>query len=810
MGVEIADINNDGWNDIYTLDMLPEDPYILKTSLGEDGFNQFKLKLGFGYQHQYARNNLQINNGNGTFSEVGMFANVYASDWSWGTLIFDFDWDGYKDVFVSNGIPRRMNDIDYMNFRLSDDNLKYKTSNNVLEKQEILDIVERIPTIKIPNKFYQNTGQISFTDIHQKILNDENTFSNGTAYADFDGDGDLDIITNNLFDTPFIYKNLTAEKRDTIHTDKNFIFIKPIGSPNNIDAIGAKLIIKKKNGEQLIRENFPTRGYQSSVQEGLYLGIGKKELIEEIILIWPDHSYETILPKFNQVEAIRWRAGLPKFDFLNFYKKTPQFNFKDITETTQLNYKHKENPFVEFNRERLMPHMVSSDGPALAVGDVNGDGLEDVFLGSAKFERSQLFIQQSDGTFEKNTPMAIVEDSIFEDVDAVFIDIDNDNDLDLAIAAGGNEFKGTSEPLKQRIYLNEGNGVFFEKIYLPNAYVTASCILPTDINQDGKIDIFIGGRAVTSNYGVVPSSYLFLNKGNGEFEDVTDKYSKSLQKAGLVKDGKWVDIDKDGDEDLILATEWNPIQIYINENQQLIRHDINDMTGWWSFVMPYDVDNDGDIDLVAGNLGENTRFEPTKKEPVRMYLNDFDDNGKVEQILTYYMNGKEIPFANHAELTMQLPHLKKNYILSKDLARASLEDILGKKKLKTSIKYEVNTFQSMYFENKGNLKFDAKPLPDVLQWSSMESAFLQDLDADGIQDLLIGGNFYDSNIEMGRYDSNFGNVLKLNKEGLKSFSLGEVSVKGQVRHIQSIRINGKSCFIFAKNNEPVQVLQLNE
>ncbi len=816
MGVDMADLNNDGWSEILSLDMLPADPYVLKTSLGEDGFDIFKFKIGHGYNHQYARNNLQLNNGNGTFSEIAMFAGVHATDWSWAGLFTDFDYDGYKDIFISNGIPRRMNDIDYVNFRLGDADTKFKTDNNHLKEEE-LSIIEKMPKVKLENKFFRNNGDLTFTDIHQHIKNDKTSYSNGAAYADLDNDGDLDIVTNNIEDAPFVYKNMTMERTDLT---ANYLAFQFEGSPENRQAIGARIVFtyrrlqspsskekrRLKSPIRQIYEHYPVRGYQSSMAPGLSIGVGEKADIENIKVIWSDGTFELLNNvKFNETNIVKWKPGLTKFDFktLSAPKKNA-YQFEDMTNQSGIDFQHEENPFVEFNRESLIPHMVSSEGPALAVGDVNGDQLEDIFIGSAKRRKSALFLQQKNGTFRENTPAVITNDSLFEDVDAVLVDIENDGDLDLVIASGGNEYRGKSEARKQRAYLNDGKGNFQRKDVFPDALLTASCILPADYNGDGLIDFFIGGRAIPYNYGKTPKSYLYKNKGNGEFEEVIDE---KLNQAGLVKDGTWYDMDGDGDQDLVLAIEWQPIQIFTNNNGQFEQKSINNLSGWWNFVLPHDFDNDGDVDILAGNLGTNARLKPTKEEPIRLYVNDFDDNQQVEQILTYYLDGKEIPFNNHAELIKQMVGLKKKYLYAKDLAKASMTEIFGKAKLQEAEVLEVNYLQSAYFENTGE-GFKTHPLPAELQFSTLEAARLQDLDKDGKSEVILGGNFYDSNIEMGRYDASYGHLLSIGKNGKMEINpLGEVVVKGQTRRIKVVNVKGEDYLIFGKNGAPIQVLK---
>jgi hypothetical protein len=805
MGVDIADFNNDGWDDIISLDMLPEDPVMLKTSLGEDTYNLFLQKVGYGYYYQYTRNNLQLNNGDGTFSEIGLFAGVAATDWSWSPLFMDFDNDGKKDLFISNGIPRRMNDIDYVKFQENRE-LKLKgDSRSVVESE--LDLVEKMPRVKLPNKFFHNSGQLRFDDVTANIKSAAVTFSNGAIYADLDNDGDLDVVVNNLEDEPFIYRNLSndhpAEKHDFLSFDLK-------GSEENIHGIGTNVLIYKKNGEKITSAFYPVRGFLSSAQIPLHIGVGDSTLVDSIVVIWPDRTFKRLdKPTFNRTQTLAWKPGLPVFDYHKIqYKDKGPFAFEDITAQTQLNFKHVENPFIEFNREPLIPNMVSREGPALAVGDVNGDGLEDVFFGSALREKSALYLQQKDGTFQLHTPEAILKDSIFEDVDAVFADIDNDGDLDLVIASGGNEFSGKEPAMKQRAYLNDGKGNFTIADPFPDLYMTASCVLPVDFNHDGKIDFFFGGRSVPWKYGVTPNSYLMQNMGNGRFEDVTRKIAPGLQEIGLVKNGTWADLDGDGDPDLLLALEWGPITAFINQGNHFEQKPLATGSGWWNFVVAGDFDGDGDIDILAGNTGMNSRFHPTPAEPVRMYVNDFDDNGRVDQILTYYVKGKEIPFANFEELTKALPMLKKKYLYSKDLAKGTIADIFGKDKLSKSILREADNFVSTYFENVGpNLTYKAHPLPDELQFSTLNAGDWADLNGDGKKEMLLGGNFYECNIEMGRYDAFFGRILTFGKDGaMQSNRLGNLIVKGQTRRIRPITIAGKPCFIYAQNNDQARVV----
>jgi hypothetical protein len=807
MGVDMGDINNDGWADIVSLDMLPEDPEILKSSLGEDNWDLYHFKIGFGYHYQFAHNCLQLNNGDGTFAEIALYAGMAATDWSWSPLFMDFDQDGYKDLFISNGIPRRMNDIDYVKFQ--EDRQMSLLPNGISVEEKEFEVIEKMPRIKVANKFYKNNGALQFIDQEKQIDNNLPSFSTGAVYADFDGDGDLDVVVNNQEDEPFIYKNLLAEKHSSGIDYLSFNFL---GNPENINGIGTKVLIYKKNAEIKSEEYYPVRGYQSSALLPLHIGIGDRSQVDSIVVIWPDRHYQVLSDiQYNTIQNIRWTPGLPSFDFKRLQKKaSPAFAFSDITEASQLKFKHKENPFVHFNRERLIPNMVSSEGPALVVGDVNGDGLEDVFLGSAKRERSALFLQTAQGTFMEKTPAAILQDSLFEDVDAVMADIENDGDLDLVIAAGGDEYRGTEEPMKQRAYINDGKGQFQRADPFPTLFMTASCVLATDFNGDGLVDFFFGGRAIPWKYGLTPNSYLMLNKGNGQFEDVTKQISKDLSKAGLVKNGAWADIDSDGDQDLVLAIEWEPITIYYNQNGRLEKQTIDQKNSWWNFALPADFDGDGDLDILAGNTGQNSRLKPSEKEPLELYIHDFDNSGNVQQLMSYYVKGKKIPFANYEDIIKAFPSLKKKYLYAKDYAKASMEDLFGASVLNKAVKRSINTLESIYYENTGQGKFVAHTLPASLQWSSLQAATITDLNGDGKKEIILGGNFYDCAIELGRYDCNYGNVLQIGSKGIMSVStLGDLRIKDQVRRIEPIRIRDKTAYILARNNQTTLVIQAN-
>jgi len=803
MGVDVADVNNDGYPEIISMDMLPSDPYMLKRSLGEDEYDIFYHKISVGYNYQYTRNNLQYNRKNGMFSEVGLYSGVYATDWSWAPLWMDFDNDGLKDLFISNGIPKRMNDMDYVNF-VSNEEIQQKLRENKMDEKDMA-LVNKFPEIKIPNKFFLNKGNLSFEDAGASISNDKPTFSNGAVYADLDNDGDLDVVVNNIDDAVMVYENKSNDKKD-----KPFVEIKLKGAANNINAIGAKVVLFANNGIRTYEKN-PARGFQSSMEIPLHIGLVNTK-VDSAFLIWPDNSFQSIsLSNKESHISFTYQKGLPKFDYgkITSHWKNETKPMEEITVQTGLNYVHHENPFIEFNREFLIPHMVSTEGPALAVADINHDGLEDVFIGSSKTFHNAIFLQQPNGKFIQTKQPLMLLDSMMEDVDAQFIDVNNDGNLDLVIATGGNEYYGQDEHLKPRVYLNDGKANFKKsENAFGDIFVTQSCVVPFDFNGDGFVDLFIGGRSVPWEYGKTPRSYLLQNDGTGKFIDVTEKYTKELGNIGMVTQALWFDINKDGQKDLIVCCEWGGITAFIKNKNSFTKKELTDKKGWWNFVLPVDINNDGNIDLIAGNLGLNSRLHATDKEPVRLYYNDFDDNGKKEQILTYYLNGKEIPFANKDELQKQMPVIKKKFLYADDFAKSTLEQIFSKEKLQNAQLLTANYFSNAVLINHGNLNFTIEALPWEAQLSSLRDAIVVDANGDNLPDILIAGNYYDNNIQMGRYDADYGTLL-INKGNGKfvTENINGLQIKGQVRHIKSININHQPAFILAKNNDSTIIIR---
>lgn len=808
MGSDIADINNDGFMDLMTLDMYPEDETVEKSSAGEDPFDIYQYKLEFGYFNQYSRNCLQLNMGGQKFIDIAPMAGVSATDWSWSTLINDFDGDGIKDIFVANGIVKRPNDLNYMKFIMGD-----SPQNSQFSKQEYdKKALDLMPDGKVHNYFFKGNQNLQFDDKSMSWGFEEAKIANGATYADLDNDGDLEIITNNINAEATIYNNQSIE-----NLGNSFCKIKLTGESQNTFGIGAKVVLNA-NGIEQTQQLMPTRGFMSAVEPILTFGLGKNvQMIDTIKVIWESGKGQVLTKvKVNTTLILDEKNAKLISPIL---AKPVQLTFEEVSNKLNLNFIHKENQYFDFNRESLIPFKVSTEGSKIAVGDVNNDGKEDLYMGGAKGQSGELFLQNASG-FINSKQVDFIKDAIFEDVDAVFLDIDNDKDLDLYVVSGGNEFYENNVEQFDRIYRNDGKGNFKRDVSaLPKMFSNKSCVRPFDFDKDGDLDLFVGGRVVPFNYGKTPTSYLLINngKGNGSSPQFTDKIKQlapELQTAGMVTNAIWSDIDNDGDADLIVIGDWMPIKMYQNDKGKLslIDNDLSEKTGFWQGILANDFDRDGDVDFVVGNIGLNTKFKKNPKQnALRMYVKDIDGNGSVEQILTYNRNDKWFPVATKDELGKQIPSIINKRFTDYSLyAGRTIEDIFYPEQLEKAEIKEVNTFESVYLENLGSNKYKLTPLPILAQTSKIMTLFLDDYDGDGIKDVIIGGNFYGSNMYQARYDASYGLILKSDGKGnFKTIipTKSGLMLEGEIRDIQKIIFNKLPYYLIARNNNSLQTFK---
>ncbi|OEK08805.1 RNA-binding protein [Flavivirga aquatica] len=756
MGADVADINNDGAYDVLTLDMSPEDYIRSKTTMSMTSNEKFEKMVKNGYHYQYMHNNLQLNNQNGTFSEIANMAGVAKTDWSWSPLLADFDLDGYNDVYITNGIYRDVLDKDTNNAILKTIRAKGKKPNS----KEFLKYTQMLPQEKMTNYFFKNNGDLTFTKISDAWSNMKPTFSNGAVYSDLDNDGDLEIITNNINDEATILKNNATELNKG-----NFLQFQFKGSTNNKFAVGTKVNLHFENGKIQTRQLINSRGYLSSITNKLHFGLGDKKKIKKVTIIWPDGKFQQLKDiASNQVITVNYSEAKPAL-VQNKDKKT-------IFKETVFNYKHTDSVFNDYNIQLLLPHKLSQLGPAIAKCDLNKDGLDDLYLGGGFSQSGQLLIANSLGTYTKITIPDFESDRVYEDISASFFDFDNDGDKDLYVVSGSYEFYPQAPELQDRIYINNGNGILKKcTTCVPKFSTSGSIVSPADYDGDGDIDLFVGGRVIPGKYPYAPKSHLLINE-NGTLKIKTQSLAPKLELIGMVTDAKWTDIDQDNDLDLIVTGEWMGIEVFTNDNGKLIPlekyNHLSKIKGWWNKLLIEDIDNDGDKDIVAGNLGLNYNHKASIEKPFKIYVNDFDFNGTQDILLAKYYKGKEVPVRGKSCTAQQIPALANKIKSYQEFANKDLSSIIGSA-LKTAINYEVNQFKSGIFLNNGKNKFSFSPFPMEAQKSIINSILFDDFNNDGIKDLLLAGNNHQSEIETTRADAGIGALLLGQPNGAFSY-----------------------------------------
>jgi len=803
MGGDMADINNDGLADLMTLDMKPDVEAIRKTAQPPESYDRFQYKLNFGYHYQYAHNALQLNRGNGTFSEVAQLAGVDATDWSWSVLFADFDNDGARDLFITNGIYRRPDDMDYISF-ISDPFIT-RQLNGEPSKEE-LTFIERMPSIAQPNYLYHNLGNLEFESVGEAWGLGEKGFTNGAAYADLDGDGDLDLVLNNLNAPAQILENQSDS------TNKTLSLILE-GSQENSNAIGTRIEVQVGT-RRMLYEHYPTRGFQSSSLPSIInLGVGETERVDSLFISWPDGKKQVLWNLLtNETHIFYAGDGVSPSS-----SKSPKGIFAAVT-SLDLGFTHEENSFIDLNREPLMPHLLSTQGPRIAIGDVGNRGIQDIYYPNASGTSGQLFLGMGWGIYSPGKQIGFFKQyAEAEEVEAEFFDADGDEDLDLYVAYGGNEFPADDPRVQDRLFLNKGNGTYEDGTNrLPAMPSHSSCVSPADYDGDGDIDLFVGGRSLPGSYGISPYSYLLINDGKGDFSDQTVQLAPDLQRAGMLTDAVWMDVNTDGKLDLVVAGEWMPITAFVQGvNGKLTRSDEvfgSGLSGWWNRLYAADLDGDGDQDLVAGNLGLNSTLQASEQEPCALYVADFDGNGATDPILCSYRNGVSYPWAMRDDLLKQVVSFRRKFQTYADYAEVTIEELLTPEQLADAQKLEVQTFAHVWLEQKEG-EWVVHELPRIAQISPVYAMLADDWNGDGHMDLLIAGNFFGVGPNRGRYDAGQGLLMLGDSKGnwtpLSPQESG-ISLRGEVRDLQPIMIEGKKKILVAQNNGPLQVLEMSE
>lgn len=806
MGADLADLTNDGYPEIFSTDMLPEDDYRLKTLTAFETYDVYQLRLKNEYYHQFMRNMLHLNNRDGTFSEIGQLAGVSATDWSWGALIADFNNDMNKEIYVCNGIYKDITNQDFAEYLGSSDQMRAAIEG---KKVNFKEFVEQMPSQKLSNVMFSKIGELQYKNVAAEWGLAEPSFSNGAAYGDLDNDGDLDIIVNNVNQELFVYRNYSREQNSN-----HYLAIKFKGTPGNIFGLGAS--VKAFVKDQIIfSDNMPIRGFQSSMDYKMILGLGQTNQIDSMVVTWPDNKIE-ILRNVTADHLIQVdHAGAADLVINKIQSATllDEIKGSDII--------HHENEFNDFDRDRLQYSMLSTQGPAFATADLNNDGLDDFFLGGSAGYPGAIYLQKANNTFTKIAGGVFDPDSLSEDVDAVFFDADGDDDFDLYVVSGGSEYTAQSRYNIDRLYINKGiqGGIpEFEndKNKLPPSYQSGSSVRPVDIDNDGDLDLFVATRLIPSYYGLPCDQFILMNDGKGKFTDVSNTMAPQFKQLGMVTDARWFDYDANGFKDLILVGEWMPITVFLNDGKKLTKAEnirgLEKSDGWWNTIKPADLDNDGDMDFVVGNLGMNSKFKPSRESPVSLYVNDFDQNGSIEPIFTFRKkNQKEYPLALRQDIVKQMSSIKKKFVYYKEYADKSIEDIFDAKLLSRSTRLNFYEPHTAVLFNDGRDGFRLVPLPVQAQVSPVYSAEILDVNNDQTLDIVLAGNLFGVKPEVGRYDALHGLILSGNGHGtftpLNSHRSG-LKIEGEVRHVQMMNVKGKNILAFVRNNNSIKFYKI--
>jgi hypothetical protein len=785
--------------------MLPEHDVRLKTTAQFENWDKFTLNVKNGYYKQFSRNTLQLNNGNGTFSEISRLAGVQATDWSWGALIFDMDNDGLKDIFVANGIYKELLNQDYVNFASNPQIIR-----DILDKRKgiIIQLIDSMPSTAIQNFAFKNRDNLSFENKAEDWGFEQPTFSNGSAYGDLDNDGDLDLVLNNVNMPSFIYENQSKQ----LHPENATLSFVLHGDQYNSFAIGTKITLKI--GDQLLyNEVSPMRGFMSTVDNRVHIGLGKVTSVDSAWVEWPDNKV-TILStiKANQFIQLYQKDATTKQPLTAKKKKTI---FKEI-EVAGVDFVHSENDFVDFNNDRLLFNMISNEGPCVCAGDINQDGLRDFYIGGAKNQAGALFIQQASGRFSKSNEKLLETDRDSEDTDCQFFDANGDGRDDLYVTSGGSEFSTSSTALIDRLYLSQGNGQIKKSqqlLPIATSFESTSTIVANDFDLDGDLDLFVGARLIPSAYGLPASGYILRNDGKGNYSDVTKTVAPQLTDLGLITGAMWMDANNDSHADLLVVGEWMPIKLFINENGKLVdrseEYGFHKTNGWYHSIAIGDFNKDGWMDVVVGNHGLNSRFKASEQEPVSLYINDFDANGSIEAITTRYDQGRPVPFVLKQDLVAQIPSLKKKFLHFKDYGNKTMEEIFTPAQLNGAVTLHAYNFHTTVWINTGKGSFTKRELPMEAQFFPVYAMLVDDFTRDGNLDILLGGNLNRAKPETGIYAAGYGLLLTGNKNGdfrASAASESGLAITGEIRKFAKISIKNKPAVLVAKNNDKVQIL----